>query len=96
MNNLNKIIEDLSKSFKDNYLGMKNNEYNLIELKNSYMAYLSKLSDLGMAVKESYGVKVVKLPRKLKKKYKKEGKICLDVRFTKLDNIPEIVIEIYI
>lgn len=46
-------------------------------LKNELDVYLKSLINNGMLVESS--VKRTKLPRKLKKQYKKEGKMCMDL-----------------
>ena len=46
-------------------------------LKNELDVYLKSLICNGMLIESS--VKRTKLPRKLKKRYKKEGKICMDL-----------------
>ena len=55
-----------------------------------YYTFLQKIKETfekGVAdgiVESDYKIKKTKLPRKLKKKYKKEGRICLDVEYKRL------------
>ena len=61
-------------------------------LKNQLQDLLSKaLKD--KIIKSNYSVRKSKLPRKLKKKYKKERKYCFEVEYTR-DDIFEITIPI--
>ena len=84
---LNKVKDDFIKTF-----------YNHPTLDENYLINeVSKV--LEQAAKENkikppYEIKRTKLPRKLKKKYKKENRICIDVKY--IDYVPkcEIVIPI--
>lgn len=60
-------------------------------IKNEIEKYLEKLKGEGVAF-SGYEVKRQKLPRKLKKKYKKEGKFCFDVKL--YQNIKKAEIEV--
>lgn len=54
---------------------------------------LKKLLKKDLIVND-YTIKKTKLPRKLKKKYKKEHKIALTSEVTLIDSIPQVVIEV--
>lgn len=60
-------------------------------IKNEIKKYLDKLMCEGV-ISSGYELKRQKLPRKLKKKYKKEGKFCFDVKL--YQNIETVEIEV--
>lgn len=47
-----------------------------------------------MSTNENYSVKRAKLPRKLKKKNKKEGKVVFDITYTRISFAREITVNL--
>ena len=90
---LDKIREDIAKTFEQNYAVKEFNlQKHTNEFKQEVNNYLDELKKQGSLVEGN--AKKAKLPRKLKKKYKKEKIICLEVWVNPPINYLECQIEI--